>query len=66
MMGKPSDQQHGWRDTRWRIACSSAWSSTSQDSDALFRAIERHNPHAAALRTRFFEAARALDARLSE
>jgi prephenate dehydrogenase len=38
----------------------------SQDSDALFRAIERHNPHAAALRTRFFEAARALDARLGE
>ena len=38
----------------------------SQDSDALFRAIERHNPHAAALRRRFFEAARALDARLSE
>jgi len=38
----------------------------SQDSDALFRAIERHNPHAAALRRRFFEAARSLDARLSE
>ena len=38
----------------------------SQDSDALFRAIERHNPHAADLRRRFFEAARTLDARLSE
>jgi prephenate dehydrogenase len=38
----------------------------SQDSDELFRAIERHNPHAAALRQRFFEAARALDERLTE
>ena len=38
----------------------------SQDSDALFRAIERHNPHAADLRRRFFEAARALDKRLAE
>lgn len=38
----------------------------SQDSDQLFRAIERHNPHAASLRRRFFEAARALDARLTE
>ncbi|MEP4165017.1 prephenate dehydrogenase/arogenate dehydrogenase family protein [Maricaulis sp.] len=38
----------------------------SQDSDALFRAIERHNPHAADLRRRFFEAARALDTRLAE
>lgn len=38
----------------------------SQDSDALFRAIERHNPHAADLRRRFFEAARTLDRRLSE
>ncbi|WP_291842327.1 prephenate dehydrogenase [Maricaulis sp.] len=34
------------------------------DSDELFRAIERHNPYAGALRARFFEAARALDARL--
>jgi len=34
------------------------------DSDELFRAIERHNPYAAALRARFFEAARALDGRL--
>ncbi len=34
------------------------------DSDALFRAIERHNPYAADLRARFFQAARALDARL--
>lgn len=38
----------------------------SQDSDALFRAIERHNPHAAELRRRFFEAARELDARLGD
>lgn len=38
----------------------------AQDSDQLFRAIERHNPHAAALRRRFFDAARALDARLTE
>lgn len=36
------------------------------DSDALFRAIERHNPHAADLRARFFQAARALDARLEQ
>lgn len=34
------------------------------DSDALFRAIERHNPHAADLRARFFRTARALDERL--
>lgn len=34
------------------------------DSDELFRAIERHNPHAGALRDRFFRAARALDDRL--
>lgn len=36
------------------------------DSDELFRAIERDNPHAADLRARFFEAARALDGRLGE
>lgn len=34
------------------------------DSDELFRAIERHNPHAGELRERFFDAARALDERL--
>ncbi|WP_417487912.1 prephenate dehydrogenase/arogenate dehydrogenase family protein [Maricaulis sp.] len=34
------------------------------DSDELFRAIERHNPHAGELRERFFQAARALDERL--
>lgn len=34
------------------------------DSDELFRAIERHNPYAGALRDRFFRAARALDERL--
>ena len=38
----------------------------SEDSDELFRAIERHNPHAADLRRRFFEAARKLDARLTD
>ena len=36
----------------------------AEDSDALFRAIERHNPHAADLRRRFFAAARKLDERL--
>lgn len=36
----------------------------AEDSDELFRAIERHNPHAADLRRRFFEAARKLDERL--
>lgn len=34
------------------------------DSEQLFRAIERHNPHAAEVRDRFFAAARALDERL--
>ncbi|WP_203293673.1 prephenate dehydrogenase [Maricaulis parjimensis] len=36
----------------------------AEDSDELFRAIERHNPHAADLRRRFFDAARKLDERL--
>tara|TARA_R110000868_G_scaffold51823_2_gene163824 strand:+ start:8199 stop:8969 length:771 start_codon:yes stop_codon:yes gene_type:complete len=34
------------------------------DSDELFQAIEQLNPYAAALRKRFFEAARAFDGRL--
>lgn len=38
----------------------------AQDSDALFRAIEKHNPYSAELRERFFESVEALSKRLED